>query len=72
MVQRSGRYTKYLLKNYFKEDKVEGVQFWRHSGFWSPDNQELVYTDDEVHLNEVYGYTKYYNSVRVAVVCLLK
>jgi hypothetical protein len=51
---------------------VEGVQFWRHSGFWSPENQELVYTDDEMHLNEVYGYTKYYNSVRAAVVSLLK
>jgi hypothetical protein len=24
----------------------------------SPENQELVDTDDKVHLNEVYGYTK--------------
>jgi hypothetical protein len=60
-----------FLRNYFK-DRVEGVQFSRHSGFWSPENQELVYTDDEVHLNEVYGYTKYYNSVRAAAVSLLK
>jgi hypothetical protein len=37
-----------------------------------PENQELDYTDDEVHLNEVYGYAKYYNSVRAAVVSLLK
>jgi hypothetical protein len=22
-----------FLRNYFKEDRVEGVQFWRHSGF---------------------------------------
>jgi lysophospholipase L1-like esterase len=22
-----------LLRNYFKEDRVEGVQLWRHSGF---------------------------------------
>jgi hypothetical protein len=42
-----------FLRNYFKEDRVEGVQFWRH-----PENQELVDTDDKVHLNEVYGYTK--------------
>jgi hypothetical protein len=61
-----------FLRNYFKGDRVEGLQFWRHSGFWSPENQELVYTDDEVHLNELYGYTKYYNSVRAAVVSLLK
>ena len=46
-----------FLRNYFKEDRVEGVQFWRHSGFWSPENQKLVDTDDKVHLNEVYGYT---------------
>jgi hypothetical protein len=38
----------------------------------SPENQELVYTNDGVHLNEVYGYTKYYNSVQAAVVSLLK
>jgi hypothetical protein len=44
-----------FLRNYFKEDRVEGVQFWRHSGFWSPENQELVDTYDKVHLNEVYG-----------------
>jgi hypothetical protein len=56
-----------LLRNYFKEDRVEGVQFWRHSGFWSSKNQELVYTDDGVHLNEVYGYAKYYNSVLLLV-----
>jgi hypothetical protein len=61
-----------FLRNYFKEDRVEGVQFCRHSGFWSPENQELVYTDDWVHLNEVYGYSKYYNSMQAAVVCLLK
>ena len=61
-----------FFRNYFKEDRVECVQFWRHSGFWSPENQELVYTNDGVHLNEVYGYTKYYNSVRAAVVSLLK
>ena len=42
-----------FLRNYFKEDRVEGLQFWRH-----PENQELVNTDDKVHLNEVYGYTK--------------
>jgi hypothetical protein len=47
-----------FVRNYFKEDRVEGVQFWRHSGFWSPENQELVYTDDEVHFNEVNGYKK--------------
>jgi hypothetical protein len=29
--------------------------------------QELVYTDDDI-----YGYAKYYNSVRAAVVSLLK
>jgi hypothetical protein len=46
---------------------VEGVQFRRH-----PENQELVDTDDKVHLNEVYGYTKLYNSVRAAVVSLMK
>jgi hypothetical protein len=23
---------------------VEGVQFWRHFGFWSPEIQELFYT----------------------------
>jgi hypothetical protein len=34
--------------------------------------QELVHTDDGVQLNEVYGYAKYYNCVRVAVVSLLK
>ena len=42
-----------FLRNYFKEDRVEGVQFRRH-----PENQELVDTDDKVHLNEVYGYTQ--------------
>jgi hypothetical protein len=47
-----------FLRNYSKEDRVEGVQFWRHSGFWSPENQELVHTDDEVHFNVVHGYTK--------------
>jgi hypothetical protein len=47
-----------FLRNYFKEDRVEGVKFWRNSGFWSPENQELIDTDDEVHLNEIYGYTK--------------
>jgi hypothetical protein len=51
---------------------VEGVQFCRHTGFWSPENQELVYTDDGVHLYEVYGYAKYYNSVRAAAISLLK
>ena len=61
-----------FLRNYFKEDRVKGVEFWRHSGFRSPENQELVYTDDEVHLNEVYWYTKYYNSVRAAAVSLVK
>jgi hypothetical protein len=30
-----------FLRNYFKEDRVEGVQ--------------LVYSDDRVHLNEIYG-----------------
>ena len=45
---------------------MEGVQFW------SPENQELVHTDDEVHLHDVYGYTKYYNSVGASVVSLLK
>jgi hypothetical protein len=49
---------KFVLRNYFKENRVEGVQ--------------LVYSDDRVHLNEIYGYTKYYNSVRAAVACLLK
>ena len=47
-----------FLRNYFKEDRVEGVQ--------------LVYSDDRGHLNEIYGYAKYDNSVRAAVVCLLK
>jgi hypothetical protein len=47
-----------FLRNYLKKDRAEGVQ--------------LIYTDDRLHLNEIYGYTKYYNSVRVAVVCLLK
>ena len=56
-----------FLRNNFKEDRVEGVQFWKHSGFWSPENQELVYTDDGVHLNEVYGYAKYYNNVLLLV-----
>ena len=59
-----------FLRNYFKEDRVEGVEFWRHSGFRSPENQELVYTDG-VHLNEVYGYPKYYNGALAAVVSLL-
>ena len=40
--------------------------------YWSPENQELVYTDDGVHLYEVYGYAKYYNSVRAAAISLLK
>jgi lysophospholipase L1-like esterase len=57
-----------FLRNYFKEDRVEGVEFWRHSGFRSPVNQELVYTDDGVHLNKVYGYPKYYNGALAAVV----
>ena len=58
-VQRVAVFADFTL-NYFKEDRVEGVEFWRHSGFRSPENQELVYTDDEVHLNEVHvhGYTK--------------
>jgi hypothetical protein len=60
-----------FLRNYFKEDRVEGVEFWRHSGFRSPENQELVYTDDGVHLNKVYGYPKYYNGALAAVVSLL-
>ena len=60
-----------FLRNYFKEDRVEGVEFWRHSGFRSPENQELVYTDDGVHLNEVYGCPKYYNGALAAVVSLL-
>ena len=47
-----------FLINYFRKDRVEGILFWRHSGFRSPENQELVDTDDKVHLNEVYGYTK--------------
>ena len=61
-----------FLRNYFKEDRVEGVQIWRHSGSWSPENQDLVLTSGEMHLNEVYVYTKYYNSVREAAVSLLK
>jgi lysophospholipase L1-like esterase len=60
-----------FLRNYFKEDRVEGVEFWRHSGFRSPVNQELVYTDDGVHLNKVYGYPKYYNGALAEVVSLL-
>ena len=61
-----------FLRNYFKEVRMEVVQTWKPSGFWTPENQELVYTDDGVHLNEVYGYPKYFNSVRAAVVSLLK
>ena len=47
-----------FLRNFFKEDRIEGVQLCRHFDFWIPENQELVYSDDGVHLNEVYGYTQ--------------
>lgn len=29
------------LDSYFKDDNMEDVMFWRHSGFWSPDSKHL-------------------------------
>jgi hypothetical protein len=52
-------------------DRVDTLNIFLRN-YFKEDNQELVYTDDGVHLNEVYGYPKYYNSVRAAVVSLLK
>lgn len=61
-----------FLGNYFKDNKVENISFWKHQGFWLPSNKRLVYTDDGTHLNESHGYPKYYQSIRGLVVSLLK
>jgi len=60
------------LDSYFKDDNMENVMFWRHSGFWSPDSKASTYIDDGVHLNNQDGYLKYYRSVRAAVVTARK
>jgi lysophospholipase L1-like esterase len=61
-----------MLNDRMGRDFLAGVRFWRHSGFWSRENQALVYCDDGVHLNEEHGYPKYYNSVRASIVSALK
>lgn len=61
-----------LLNDRLGRDFGSGVRFWRHSGFWSQENKEIVYCEDGVHLIETYGYPKYYNSVRASVVSALK
>lgn len=60
------------LSNYFKDNKVEKVCFWRHSGFWSDENKQRVFSPDGVHLNNMHGYPKYYQSLRAAIVSLAK
>lgn len=61
-----------FLGNYFKDDKVEGVRFWRHQGFWTEENKRLTYMADGTHLNVEHGYPKYYQNVRRVVVSMLK
>lgn len=60
------------LDSYFKDDNMEDVMFWRHSGFWSPDSKAPTYIDDEVNLNNQDGYLTYYRNVRAAVVTVRK
>lgn len=57
-----------LLDERLGRDFLSGVRFWRHAGFWSPENKAMVFCEDGVHLNETQGYPKYYNSVRASVV----
>ncbi len=57
-----------LLDERLGRDFLSGVRFWRHAGFWSPENKAKVFCEDGVHLNETQGYPKYYNSVRASVV----
>lgn len=38
------------ISEYIKE--VEGVNFFRLSGFWNPSTRSTVYLDDGVHLNK--------------------
>ena len=60
------------LSNYFKENQVEKVCFWRHSGFWSDEYNQRVFLPDGVHLNNMHIYPKYYQSLRAAIVSLSK
>jgi hypothetical protein len=60
------------LSNYFKENQVEKVCFWRHSGFWSEEYNQRVFLPDGVHLNNMHIYPKYYQSLRAAIVSLSK
>ena len=60
------------LSNYFKQNKVENVCFWRHLGFWSDEHNQRVFLPDGVHLNNMHGYPKYYQSWRAAIVSLAK
>lgn len=57
------------ISEYIKE--VEGVNFFRLSGFWNPSTRSTVYLDDGVHLNKQ-GHIKYYNNIRAVVVSTLK
>lgn len=57
------------ISDYIKE--VEGVTFFRLSGFWNPSTRSKVYLDDGVHLNEQ-GNIKYFNNIRAVVVSSLK
>lgn len=64
------------LDSYFKDDNMEDVMFWRHSGVWSPDSKASTYIDDGVDLKNQDGYLnsqiKYYRSVRADVVTVRK
>ena len=57
------------LDEYFKH--VDGVTFYRLSGFWSEASRQAVFDPDGVHLNHA-GNRKYYNNIRAALVTALR
>jgi hypothetical protein len=54
--------------NYLKQ--VDGITFFRLTGFWSSESQQRVYFPDGVHLSEE-GNKKYYNNLRAYIVSSL-
>ncbi|CAC5377599.1 unnamed protein product [Mytilus coruscus] len=61
-----------FLSHYFRENRMDNVSFWKHSGFWSERSKQFAFCNDGVHLNINTGYPKYYNSIRAAVVSARK
>lgn len=50
---------------------IDGVKFYKLTGFWSKESQMKVYDSDGVHLNSE-GNKKYYNNLRGVLVSALK